>query len=99
MDKPTDVTYKLRESNKKEIVERRNNLLPYYPEEYAFRKLTQLYSFKGLKVVQNNSNFKQNQIIDINSNPKPLQQKHRTELNYQTSPNLDNKTPQAERKK
>ena len=30
----------------------RNNLLPYYSKEYAFRELTQLYSFTGLKVIQ-----------------------------------------------
>ena len=41
--KPTDVTYKLTDSNKKEIVQHRNNLLPYYPKEYALRELTQLY--------------------------------------------------------
>ena len=35
IDKPTDVTYKLTELNKKEIVQHRNNLLPYYPKEYA----------------------------------------------------------------
>ena len=51
--KPTDVTYKLRDSNKKEIVQHRNNLLPYYPKEYALRELTQLYSFACLKVIQN----------------------------------------------
>ena len=33
--KPTDVTYKLTDSIKKEIVQHRNNLLPYYPKEYA----------------------------------------------------------------
>ena len=38
---------------KKEIVQHRNNLLPYYPKEYALRELTQLYSFTGLKVIQN----------------------------------------------
>ena len=27
--------------------------MPYYPKEYALRKLTQLYSFTGLKVTQN----------------------------------------------
>ena len=52
--KPTDVTYKFTDSDKKEIVQHRNNLLPYYPKEYALRELTQLYSFTGLKVVQNN---------------------------------------------
>ena len=41
--KTTGVTYKLTDSNKKEIVQHRNNLLPYYPKEYALRKLTQLY--------------------------------------------------------
>ena len=53
--KHTDVTYKLTDSNKKEIVQHRNNLLPYYPKEYALRELTQLYSFTGLKVIQNHS--------------------------------------------
>ena len=51
--KPTDVTYKLTDSNQKEIVQHRNNLLPYYPKEYALRELTQLYSFTGLNVIQN----------------------------------------------
>ena len=27
--------------------------MPYYPKEYALRELTQLYSFTGLKVIQN----------------------------------------------
>ena len=31
IDKPTDVTYKLTDLIKKEIVQHRNNLLPYYP--------------------------------------------------------------------
>ena len=53
--KPTDVTYKLTDSNKKEIVQHRNNLLPYYPKEYALRELTHLYCFTGLKVIQNHS--------------------------------------------
>ena len=35
--KPTEVTYKLTDSTKKEIVQHRNNLLPYYPKEYALR--------------------------------------------------------------
>ena len=29
-DKPTDVTYKLTDLNKKEIFQHRSNLLPYY---------------------------------------------------------------------
>ena len=36
IDKPTDVTYKLIDSNKKEIVQHRNNLLPYYPKNTIF---------------------------------------------------------------
>ena len=52
--KPTDVTYKITDSDQKEIVQHRNNLLPYYPKEYALRELTHLYSFTGLKVIQNN---------------------------------------------
>ena len=59
IDKPTDVTYKLSDSNKREIVQHRNNLIAYYPKEYALRKLKQLYSFTGLKIVQNNSDNSQ----------------------------------------
>ena len=55
IDKPTEVTYKLKDTTKKEIVQHRNNLLPYHPKEYALRELTQLYSFTGLKVIQNNT--------------------------------------------
>ena len=62
-DKPTDVTYKLIDLNKKEIVQHRNNLLPYYPKEYALRELTQLYSFTGLKLIQNNSDHKIKELI------------------------------------
>ena len=49
IDKPTEVTYKLTDSNKKEIVQHRNNLLPYYPKEYALREFTQLYIFCRFK--------------------------------------------------
>ena len=64
-DTPTDVTYKLAGFSKKEIVQHRNSLLPYYPKEYALRKLAQLYSFTGLKVIQNNSEQNQNQSTDM----------------------------------
>ena len=53
--KPIEETYKLTDSTKKEIVEHRNNLLPNYPKEYALRELTQLYSFTGLKIIQNHT--------------------------------------------
>ena len=32
IDKPTDVTHKFIDSNKKKVVQRRNNLLSYYPK-------------------------------------------------------------------
>ena len=41
IDKPTEVTYKLTDSSKKEVIQHRNNILPYYPKEYALRELTQ----------------------------------------------------------
>ena len=53
IDKPTDVTYKLLDLDKKEIVQHKNNILLYYPKEYALRELTQLHSFTWLKIVQN----------------------------------------------
>ena len=64
IDKPTEVTYKLIDSTKKEIVQHRNNLLPYYPKEYALREFTQLYSFTGLKIVQNNTQTEQNRTVN-----------------------------------
>ena len=75
IDKPTDVTYKLTDTNKKEIVQHRNNLLPYYPKEYALRELTQLYSFTGLKIVQKNSKNKLNHHTDKTTSSKLDQQK------------------------
>ena len=40
VEKPTDVIYKLTDSNKKAIVHYRNILLINYPKNYAFRELT-----------------------------------------------------------
>ena len=90
IDKPTDVTYKLTDLNKKEIVQHRNNLLPYYPKVYSLRELTQLYSITGLRVIQNNSDHNQNQSTHMNSIQKQLD-KNEKELHKQTSKNLDNK--------
>ena len=94
--KPTDVTYKITDSDKKEIVQHRNNLLPYYPKEYALRELTQLYSFTGLKVIQNdphteNTTKEQNDIHLGNQNTKSTTTKNNTK-------NLDQNTSQKERK-
>ena len=70
IDKPTEITYKLTELNKNEIVQHRNNLLPYYPNEYALREKTQLYSFTGLHIVQNNPQIEQNQNANTTKNTK-----------------------------
>ena len=64
----------LTDSNKKEIVQHRNTLLPYYLKEYALRELTQLYSLTSLEIVQNNSDIEQNQSTDKNKTLKPIQQ-------------------------
>ena len=93
--KPTEVTYKLTDSSKKEIVQHRNNLLPYYPIDYALRKLTQLYSFTGLKIVQNNPQTEQNQNLNTNKNQKTIQQQN---ANPQISNTPEPKISQKERK-
>ena len=94
--KPTDVTYKLTDSNQKEIVRHRNNLLPYYPKEYALRELTQLYSFTGLKIIQNHPHTEkkvgeQHNIHHEKQNTKPT-----TIQNNTKAP--DQKKPQKEKK-
>ena len=70
IDKPIEVTYKLTDLNKKEIVQHRNNLLSYYPKEYALRELPQLYSFTGLHIVQNNPRIEQNQNVNTTKHTK-----------------------------
>ena len=87
IDKPTDVTYKLTDLNKKGIFQHRNKLLLYYPKEHALLEFTQLYSLTGLKIVQNNSEIEQNQNTD-----------KETELYHKTSPKSKTKTPQKETK-
>ena len=94
--KPTDVTYKLTNSNKKEIVQHRNNLLPYYPKEYALRELTQLYSFTGLKIIQNHPHTVKK--IDERDNvhhEDQYQKQNKVKNNQKIS---DPKIPQKERK-
>ena len=70
IDKPSEVTYKLTDLNKKEIVQHRSNLLPYCPKEYALRELTQLYSFTVLHIVQNNPQIDENQSFNATKNTK-----------------------------
>ena len=95
--KSTDVTYKITDSDQKEIVQHRNNLLPYYPKEYALRELTHLYSFTGLKVFQNHSHTenevnKQNDIHLEQQNKKSITTKNNMKK-------LDQMIHQKERKK
>ena len=94
--KPTDVTYKLTDSTKKEIIQHRNNLLPYYPKEYASRELTQLYSFTGLKVIQNHTHTGQKTNVQDNIHHEKQNQKQNTTQNNTKTP--DPKIPQKERK-
>ena len=91
------ITYKITDSDQKEIVQHRNNLLPYYPKEYALRELTQLYSFTGLKVFQNHSHTenevnKQNDIHLEQQNKKSITTKNNMKK-------LDQMIHQKERKK
>ena len=55
IDKPTDVTYKLTDLNKKEIVQHRNILLPYYSKSTPFENLlnyTLSQDLKLFKIIQ-----------------------------------------------
>ena len=97
IDKPTEVTYKLIDTAKKEIVQHRNNLLPYYPKEYALRELTQLYSFTGLEVIQNitQKETKLHENHQKKNQHTPLQKQNRNHKNENTQ-NTNN--PEKERK-
>ena len=92
----TDVTYKITDSNKKEIVQHRNNLMPYYPKEYALRELTQLYSFTGLKVIQNHPHTEKE--IDEQHNIHHEKQNTKPTTTQNNTKTPDQKIPQKERK-
>ena len=94
--KPTDVTYKITDSDQKEIIQHRNNLLPYYPKEYALRELTQLYSFTGLKVIQNNPHT-ENETKEQHDSHLENQNKNST-TTKNNKKKLDQKIHQKERK-
>ena len=50
---------KLPTSNKKEIVQHRNNLLPYYPKEYALPRINSIiFLSQDLKIIQNEPHLK-----------------------------------------
>ena len=95
IDKPTDVKYKLTDSSKKEIVQHRNNLSLYSPTEYALRELIQLYSFAGLKIVQNNSDIEHGQNTDKHMISKRTKQK---ELVQKSFPKPETKISRREKK-
>ena len=82
--KPTEVTDKLTDSTKKEIVQHRNNLLPYYPKEYALRELTQLYSFTDLKVIQNHTHTEKATNVQSDVQHKQNQKLNATHNNTKT---------------
>ena len=94
--KPTDVTYKLTDSTKKEINQHRINLLPYFPKEYALRELTQLYSSTGLRVIQNHTNTEKETNVQDNVHHEKQNQKQTTTQNNTKMP--DPKISQKERK-
>ena len=85
-DKPTYVTCKLFDSNKKVIVQHRNNLLPYYPKEDALRELTQLYSFTGLNAVHDNSHDNHQQNHNINCSTQSWDSKPKETKNIRLKP-------------
>ena len=59
--------------------------MPYYPKEYALCELTQLYSFTGLKVIQNHPHTekeidKQDNVHHENQNQKQTKAKNNQKM-------------------
>ena len=70
--------------------------MPYYPKEYSLRELTRLYSFTGLKIIQNHSHTEkkideQHNVHHEKQNPKQTTTQHNTKT-------PDQKIPQKVRK-
>ena len=70
--------------------------MPYYPKEHALRELTQLYSFTGLKIIQNHSHTEKEIDEQHNVHQEKQNQKQTTTQNNTKTP--DPKIPQKERK-
>ena len=70
--------------------------MPYYPKECALRELTQLFSFTGLKIIQNHPHT-ENEINEQNDTHLEKQNKKPTTTQNNTR-KLDQKIPQKERK-
>ena len=69
--------------------------MPYYPKEYALGELTQLYSFTGLKVIQNHPHTEkeideQDNVHQENQNQKQTKAKKQSKK-YQTQKYLNKK--------
>ena len=62
--------------------------MPYYPKEYALRELTQLYSFTGLKVIQNHTHTEKETNVQDNVNHEKQNQKQTTTQNNAETPDL-----------
>ena len=70
--------------------------MPYYPKEYALRELPQLYSFTGLKIIQNHTHTEKETNVQDNIHHEKQNQKQTTTQNNTKTP--DPKIPQKERK-
>ena len=70
--------------------------MPYYPKENALRELTQLYSFTGLKVIQNDPHTEKEINEQDNVHHENQNQKQTKAQNNPKMP--DPKIPQKERK-
>ena len=56
--KPTDVTYKLTDSNKKEIVQHRNNLLPLLTKRIRTTRINSIIFFHRFKSYSKSSTYR-----------------------------------------
>ena len=70
--------------------------MPYYPKEFALRELTQLYSFTGLKVIQNHPHT-ENEINEQNDIHLEKQNKKPT-TNQNNTKKLNKKIPKKKEK-
>ena len=68
--------------------------MPFYPKEYALRELTQIYSFTGLKVIQNHTEKQ----IDEQHNVHHKNQIQKQTITQNNTKTPDPNTPQKERK-
>ena len=71
--------------------------MPYYPKEYALRELTQLYSFTGLKVIQNHTHAEKEINVQDNIHHEKQNQKQTTAQNNPKTPDI--KIPQKKNRK